>query len=205
MTEPKAIIFDVKGTLLLEEWCQQYPRSETLIGTLKNLKAKGVELYAVSWVACLLDGAGFPEGLLVKIEALDKPRGVKRILEQSSVAPEDMHYFGDDSLEERAAKMHNIPYTMVWGGHCNAEQRMEIENKLIELFGKEILGEKPKKEEPKEEPEEKKKKEEPKTKSPEPKAKQPPPEPISDLPKPKPKKPERWWHLGKKIRRWCAK
>ena len=145
----KAIIFDVTDTLRDGHG----PRSETLIETLQNLKARCVQLFAVSSVAGGLVHYGFLEGLIIPVMphiSNGKVGGVKQILDEHDFKPEECLYFGDCRYEDRHAAEDNgvrfilvTPYFYTLGN----EVSFEIEKHLADIFGKEILGKKPEKKE----------------------------------------------------------
>jgi len=139
---PKAIVFDVQDTLTTKDCCQHYPRTETLVGTLQNIEQRGVLLFAVSYMADSLTSYGFPEGLITPIVDGDKDKGIRRVLSETGFHPFEMLAFGDDSIDEYAAHRNKVPFVKL-----SLEDKIQLENELVCVFGANILGKPPVKKE----------------------------------------------------------
>lgn len=135
----KAIFFDIGGTLLIGN----NPRTETLVGTLENLRQNGIMLFSVS-------SLGVPQnldGLLIPTPIPNAPKYVRvqSALQKHGLKPEETIYFGDDENEDgRAARINNVKFVCVEEDvrYSHQEHKVLLEAELIRVFGKNaIVGE----------------------------------------------------------------
>lgn len=137
------VIFDVKETLR----DNHSHRTDTLVATLTNLKALGVQLYAVSSTADTLPHYGFPEGLITPIEPLmrTKAGAVTDLIKDGLVDPAKAIYIGDCDYEDRhAAEENGIRFIRVYPYFYNAGDEVagEVEAHLAQIFGEGIIAKK---------------------------------------------------------------
>lgn len=144
---PKAIIFDVIGTLIVEknpitEDEGYVPRSNTLIATLQRLKAKhpDLKIFAVSTLIMELAECGFPKDLFTElIEDGNKLAILINILRENDLQPAEVVYVADGCRDKRAARSCKVPFIEVANSPESPGEQKIIEVELAKHFGADIL------------------------------------------------------------------
>ncbi|MFA6530500.1 MAG: HAD family hydrolase [Candidatus Micrarchaeia archaeon] len=135
-----AAIFDVDRTIC-DVGTKTIPLTPTLVATLQNLKAQGVQLFALSNYADKLDQMGFPPGLFIPQlvgGSGEKSVALATLLHRHKLTHERVAYFGDDNeTDGNPARHYSLNFVLVnsrdSGGPTGLEARIE------EFFGQGIV------------------------------------------------------------------
>jgi len=142
----KTIIFDILGTLIKDDTKGYKPedlRTDSLAIALEALKAKGVQLFAVSSLAEMIDN-GPLKGIVKPVISYEKTGDVRRLMQTNGLDPEKCLYFGDGVGDKLAALDNEIRFIKVQTCFTDSDKTVlgEIETQLDGIFGPLIVADK---------------------------------------------------------------
>lgn len=146
----QALVLDVLGTILTyktgetEGTMEPVPVNPRIIQILKNLKEKGVRLFALSALPEDLFSAGFPENLLevFESEGADKGWALEVLLRKNNLSSQSVLCLTDRKDGKEAAGANRVPFEEIHYYDVPNLGYQTTQTVLTRIFGEEIIGKK---------------------------------------------------------------